>query len=120
MNNVIDNKNLLKLAFDALEEVNAKDIKIYETKSSNPFYSYAIVATCVASRQMDGLASVIFKKSKEEGFEIRGIEGRGGGTWLLIDLYDIIINLFSTEDRRNYDLDRLWVMLPQIDPADIK
>ena len=38
MIHVIDNKNLLKLAFDALEEVNAKDIKIYETKSSNPFY----------------------------------------------------------------------------------
>jgi len=111
---------LLKIAIEALEEVNAKDIKVYETKSSNPFYSYAINATCVASRQMDGLASIIFKKSKENGFDIRGIEGRGGGSWILIDLYDVIINLFSTEDRRNYDLDRLWVMLPQIDPEALK
>ena len=107
--------NLLKIAVEALEDVNAKDIKIYETKSSNPFYSYAIVATCVVSRQMDGLASQIYKKSKEEGFEIRGIEGRGGGTWLLVDMYDVIINLFSVDDRRNYNLDRLWIMLPQID-----
>ncbi len=107
---------ILKYAYEALRDVNAQNICIYETKKSNPFFSYAIVASAVANRQMDGLASKIYEKSKEKGFNVRGIEGRGGGSWLLVDLDDVIINLFSNEDRKLYDLDKLWAMLPTVDP----
>ena len=112
--------NLIKEAYEVLLEVNAKDICIYETKSINPFFSYALVASSMANRQMDGLVSRIYERAQKEGFEVRGVEGRGGGNWLLIDLNDVIINLFSNEDRKYYDLDKLWAMLPVVDIKDLK
>lgn len=106
---------ILKHAIDCLKDVNAKDIRIYETKSSNPFFSYVVVATAVASRQMDGLASIISEKSKEKGFSVRNIEGRGGSGWMLVDLNDVIINLFTLEERNRYDLDKLFALLPTVE-----
>lgn len=111
---------LLKIAIEALEEVNAKDIRIYETKQNNPFFSYAIVASSAGKKQMDGLTKHIYEKSIEKGFLVRGVEGRGSGSWLLVDLYDVIINLFSAEDRKIYDLDKLWALLPEIDIKTLK
>lgn len=110
---------LLKYAVEALKDVNAKDIRVFETKNNNPFYSYAVLATSLANRQMDGLASKIYDMSKEKDFCIRGIEGRGGGNWLLVDLYDVVINLFSVEERTRYDLDKLYALLPEINISDI-
>lgn len=113
-------EEILKHALDALLEVKAQNIKIYETKSVNPFFSYALVASAVANRQLDGLASRVNEKAKEYGLYVRGTEGRGGGSWLLVDLDDVVIHLFSLEDRKYYDLDKLWATLPLVDPDTIK
>ena len=32
----------------------------------------------------------------------------------LIDLYDIIVHLFTKEERANYDLDSLYMDIPQL------
>ena len=74
---------ILKYAIEALKDVNAKDIRIYETKTNNPYFSYVVLATSVANRQIDGLASKVYELSKENKLTVRGIEGRGGGNWLL-------------------------------------
>ena len=111
---------ILKYAIEALKDVNAKDIRIYETKANNPYFSYVVLATSVANRQMDGLASKVYELSKENKLIVRGIEGRGGGNWLLVDLNDVIINLFSSEERKRYDLDKLFAMLPEINADDVK
>lgn len=119
----IDNtkeKEILKHALDSLLEVKAQNIKIYKTKDVNPFFSYALVASAVASRQLDGLASRVNEKARDFNLHVRGIEGRGGGSWLLVDLDEVIIHLFSLEDRKYYDLDKLWATLPQIDPESIE
>ena len=31
-----------------------------------------------------------------------------------VDLYDVILHIFTPEDRKNYDLDRLYIDIPQI------
>jgi len=36
------------------------------------------------------------------------VEGTGNSTWILMDYQDIIVHLFSKEDRQFYDLDRIW------------
>ena len=36
------------------------------------------------------------------------IEGVRGSSWILMDYDDIVIHLFSKEDRLFYDLERIW------------
>ncbi len=105
---------LIKSAVKAINEVNGKDIKIYETKKVNPLFDFAVIATVSSNRQLDAVISHINDEAAKKGFEIRGIEGKGGGSWLLVDLYSVVIHVFSEEERQHYDLDRLWRDLPTL------
>ena len=43
--------------------------------------------------------------TKQGGMQI---EGNNKSTWILMDYEDIIVHLFSKEDRLFYDLERIW------------
>lgn len=42
-------------------------------------------------------------------------EGRGSGDWVLLDFGDIVVHVFSQEQREYYALERLWNDCPVID-----
>lgn len=109
---------LLKKAIESLEACNAKDIKIYDLKGYNPFFDYAIVATAIADRQLNALPTHIEEEAKNNNFKIRNIVGRNSG-WLLIDLYDVMVNFFTLEERTRFDLDKMWANRPVIAKEDI-
>ena len=46
-------------------------------------------------------------------------EGRGGGTWVLLDFGDIVVHVFNADDREFYGLERLWKDCPLIDVSDV-
>ena len=104
---------LIKSCIKAVNSANAKDIKIYETKTINPLFDYAIIATVSTNRQLNAVIS-------HAGFQIRGVEGRGGGCWLLVDLYSCVIHVFTEEERQHYNLDKLWSDLPQLNYKDFE
>ena len=105
----------IKALIESLEEVNAKDIKIYHIEN-NPMFDYGIVATGASSRQGDGLVSKIYEKALEYDYKVLGAEGKGGDGWLLVDVGFAIVNLFTVEDRARYDLDKVWGHYNEIDP----
>ena len=98
---------LLKSSINALEGCNAKDIKIYDLRGFNPFFDYAIVATAIAPRQINALSSHIEEEAKKNDFKIRNMVGRNSD-WLLVDLYDVMINFLTLEERTRFDLDKMW------------
>ena len=111
---------LIKSAVNAINEVNGKNIKIYETKKINPLFDYAVIATVSSNRQLDAVISHINDEAGKKGFNIRGIEGKGGGCWLLVDLYSVVVHVFTEEEREHYDLDCLWRDLPTIEVNELK
>lgn len=91
------------------------DIKIYETKNMTPLFDYVINATASTSRQLNAVIDFLKKDSAENQFEIRSIEGARGEIWILVDLYNVLVNVFIGEERERYQLDKLWADLPQFD-----
>lgn len=104
----------LKSIYAVVNKINAKDICVYETSSVTPFFDYAIVATVSSQRQLNALAGNIKEDSAKFGYDVRGIEGANGGEWVLVDAYDILVNVFTKEAREHYDLDRVWKNLPKV------
>ena len=47
------------------------------------------------------------------------IEGNSSSTWILMDYGDIIVHIFSKEDRLFYDLERIWRDGKIVDVADL-
>jgi len=87
---------------DQLESVKAKDIKVFDLKGISPFYDYFIVATA-NDRQSNAAINYINKVLGEH--EIKHSEGKGG-SWLLIDCFDVIVHIFDETARQFYQFDQ--------------
>ena len=101
-----------------LEKINAKDINIYDTKDRTPFFEYMIVSTVASSRQLSALGGYLKEEAAKNDFEIKGIEGANSNEWVLADLGNVLVNVFTKEARELFDLDRLWKKLPKNKKSD--
>ncbi|MFY9422613.1 MAG: ribosome silencing factor [Bacilli bacterium] len=107
---------ILKDVIKCLSDSKMEDIKIYRTETITPFYDLVVNSTANNSRQLSAAVQRLRKMSAEKGYYLKGIEGLRGGYWALVDMRDILVNVFLPEERAKYDLDKLWKDLPQIDP----
>lgn len=89
-----------------LEDAKARDIRVYDVGSLTSFADVFIIATGDADRHIDTMAESIRRESKNE--PRRAIEGSGSSGWVLIDLGNIVVHLFTAEKRLYYGLDELW------------
>lgn len=85
-----------------LDDLKAKDIKVYDFNKTSPFYDYFIIAT-VNERQANAAANNLKQTFRED---LKNIEGKSSG-WVLVDMNDIVIHLFKAEDREFYGLDKM-------------
>ena len=105
---------LLEVIKDALDKVKATDIKVYDLRGISPLADYTVVATVSVARQANACIEHMYDDQKNDKLKIKNVEGKDS-TWILIDLYDVILHIFTPEDRKNYDLDRLYMDIPQIE-----
>ncbi|MFA7417571.1 MAG: ribosome silencing factor [Acholeplasma sp.] len=98
---------LLQQTIEILEKVNAQDIAVYEFLDKSPFYDYFVVAT--VNDRASGSAVGYFSKELKDN--LKHIEGKGQTGWLLIDLGDIVVHLFSEKDRAFYGFDKRFMEL---------
>lgn len=108
----------IQIVIDVLNKINAKEIKIYDTRDVTPFFEYLIIATASTNRQMNSLASYLKEASAKFNFNIKGIEGAESSEWVLVDLEDVLVNVFTKEARSLYDLDRLYKNLNEIEVSE--
>lgn len=54
------------------------------------------------------------------GVQVKQVEGNRNSSWVLMDYGDIIVHVFSKEDRLFYDLERIWGDGKFIDAADLE
>lgn len=101
-------KKMVKLAFEALDEKKGEDIQIIEIKDISIIADYFIIANGTNSSQVDALVHSVSDKLSKEGFEPKRIEGVRSASWILMDYGDVVVHVFSKEDRLFYNLERIW------------
>ena len=104
---------LLELIKDALDKVKARDVKIFDLRGISPLCDFTVIATVDVARQANACIEHLGDGEKNKKLKIKNVEGRET-TWILVDLYDVILHIFTPEERNNFDLDRLYLNVPQI------
>lgn len=105
----MDNSKLMaKLAYEALEDKKGEDIKVIEIKDITVISDYFVIANGTNTSQVDALVDSVQEKLSKYGFEPNRIEGVRSASWILMDYGDIVVHVFSKEDRLFYDLERIW------------
>jgi ribosome-associated protein len=72
------------------------------------FTDYFILCSGSSERMIESLADAVLENVKKEFQMIGKKEGYAQGGWVLVDLGDVIVHLFSPEQREYYRLEELW------------
>lgn len=105
---MMDSKELTRIAVKALEDKKGEDIKIIDIHEVSVLADYFIIADGSNSSQVQAMADNVQEELFKAGCECRQIEGYQSANWILMDYGDIIVHVFSREDRLFYDLERIW------------
>ena len=101
-------KEIALLAAKALDEKKAKDIKILYVNEQTIIADYFVIAQGNSRTQVNALADEVEYKLGLEGIEPTKIEGRGQGTWVLLDYDSVLVHVFNPQSREFYNLEKLW------------
>lgn len=101
-------KQMTRIAFEALDKKKAEDIRIIEVGGVSTIADYFIIANGTNTPHVEALVDIVKEELGRAGYEPRQIEGIHNTSWVLLDYNDIVIHIFSKEDRLFYDLERIW------------
>ncbi len=104
----MDIKKLQKLVVDALEDVKAQDVQIFDTTHLTSMFDRIAIASGTSNRQTKALASSVRDKVKAAGGKVVSIEGEKTGEWVLVDLGDMIVHIMQPTIRAYYRLEEIW------------
>jgi ribosome-associated protein len=104
----MDIRKLQRLIVDALEDVKAQDIKVFNTSHLTELFDRVVVASGTSNRQTKALASSVREKVKEAGGDIISCEGEDTGEWVLVDCGDAVVHILQPALRQYYNLEEIW------------
>ena len=100
--------DMVKAAVEALKDKKAEDITVIDIAEVSSIADYFIIANGSNQNQLSAMQDAVDEALYKEGLHAKQIEGNNKSTWILMDYQDIIVHLFSKEDRLFYDLERIW------------
>ncbi|MBX3612261.1 MAG: ribosome silencing factor [Burkholderiaceae bacterium] len=108
----MDLRKLQRIVVDALDDIKAQDIRVFNTTGQTELFDRVIIATGTSNRQTRSLAAHVRDKVKEAGGTIVSMEGGDTGEWVLVDLGDAVVHIMQPAIRAYYNLEELWGAKP--------
>ncbi len=90
------------------ESHKAQDVVVLDMSEVTLLADYFVIMTGQSVRQVDALADDVEEALAAAGAQLRHREGRNRAHWVLLDYGDVIVHIFTPDERRYYDLERLW------------
>ena len=99
---------LSRRIIEVLSDKQAEDVLLLDIRSVASFADYFVIASAPSVRQIQAILEAIDASVHEDGVSPMGREGEAGSGWVLLDYGDVIVHLFSAEQRAFYAIEELW------------
>ncbi|MCB7139178.1 ribosome silencing factor [Lactiplantibacillus plantarum] len=104
----MDSKELLQLTVEAADDKRADDIVALDVAEVSLMADYFVILSADSKRQVQAIADNIVDFVRKAGSDVKSVEGRTAGEWVLIDAGDVIVHVFQKDARAHYNLEKLW------------
>jgi ribosome-associated protein len=106
-------------AVNAARDKKAVDLVVLDLRALDSFTDFFVICSGQNSRQVQAIADAIEASLRKAGVKPAHVEGYERAEWVLLDFFDFIVHVFSTERREFYALERLWGSAERVTlPAD--
>lgn len=103
-----DTQKLQRIVVDALEDVKAQEIVVFDTEELSALFERVIIASGTSNRQTKALAASVRDKVKEAGYPKPRIEGEDNGEWIIVDCGSVVAHVMQPTIRSYYNLEEIW------------
>ena len=93
---------------DALEEKKGEDILLLDLNGIASFTDYFVLCNGTSDRMLDALAEAVLEGMRQQHKKKGRKEGEARDGWLVVDYGDVVVHLFSPDQRDYYQLEELW------------
>ena len=112
-------KEAAVIAAKALDNKKAQNLMMLEVRGITTLAEYMLIATGTSDTHLRALCDELEEKMEEAGEKVWHREGYRGDTWIVMDFCGVIVHVFTPEQRKFYDLERLWGDAPMVDLKEI-
>ena len=110
-------RELLKKCCAALLEKKAENLLAFYVGAQSSVTDYLMVATGSSEPHRRALRIELERVFKENQARVVGVESSEESGWTVVDAFDVMVHLFSPEQRDRYRLEKLWRDADQINVA---
>ena len=103
-----DIRKLQRTIVDALEDVKAQEIQVFDTEHLSSLFERVIIASGTSNRQTKALAASVRDKVRNAGFGKPRIEGEDNGEWIIVDCGPAVVHVMQPTIRTYYNLEEIW------------
>ena len=104
----IEPKEFAEKVKEWIDAKNGTDVEIIDISEVSTLGDYFVIASGNSERQVKAIADNVEYEAEKLGIVPKSIEGEREARWILLDYYDVIVNIFHAEERQFYNLERLW------------
>lgn len=98
---------LLEKITTLLEDKKAIDLKTLDIIEQSTLADYFVIASGTSNTHIKALADNVEVELKKEDIYPNKIEGYNT-EWILMDYGDVVVHIFTEQERQNYDLEELY------------
>jgi ribosome-associated protein len=114
----LTNTALLETVVRAADSKKASRLVALDLQGVSTMADYFVIADAPSERQVRAIVDEIKDKAQEFGVADVKLEGYQQSEWVLLNLGDVIVHVFASEQRDFYNLERLWGDAPYVDLTD--
>ena len=106
--------NLVNVVYQAADDKRAEDIVVLNMQGISLLADYFVICEGNSERQVEAISREMIEKAREEGIDVKRVEGLESSRWVLVDMGDVVAHVFHKDERAYYNLERLWGDAPQL------
>jgi len=98
----------------AAAEKKAADVIVLDVRELIVITDFFVIASGATARQVRTIVDEVERVLTKAGYRPVRREGAQEGGWVLLDFVDLVVHVFTDEERAYYELERLWKDRPGI------
>lgn len=99
---------LLRLCCRALWEKKAENLRVLDVGDESSITDYLVLATGTSEPHLRALRAELEFALRSAQTRVVGVDTSEQSGWTVVDAFDVMVHLFTPEQREHYGLENLW------------